>query len=66
MKRTLFLLLSVFLRAFVGAEIYDCFLFFNEEEVLRIHLEELYPAVDHFVLVEADKTFSGLDKEYLF
>jgi len=40
----------------------DCFSFFNELELLRIRLHELSDVVDKFVLVEATKTHSGLDK----
>lgn len=42
--------------------IYDCFLFFNELDLLEIRLNELYPVVDKFVLVEATKTFQKEDK----
>ena len=42
--------------------IYDCFTFFNELEILDIRLEELYPVVDKFVIVEADHTFQGQQK----
>lgn len=47
-------------------KIYDCFLFFNEFEILEIRLEELYEHVDHFVLLEASETFSGLKKPFYF
>jgi beta-1,4-mannosyl-glycoprotein beta-1,4-N-acetylglucosaminyltransferase len=46
--------------------IVDCFAFFNELDVLKIRLEELYPVVDRFVLVESDKTFRGQAKPYYF
>ncbi len=36
--------------------IYDCFLFFNEFEILDIRLNELYDVVDKFVLVESTVT----------
>jgi hypothetical protein len=39
--------------------IYDCFIFFQELDVLEIRLRELAPVVDRFVLVEAPVTFSG-------
>ena len=42
--------------------IYDCFLFFNELDLLDIRLHELNPHVDRFVLVEADKTYSNQSK----
>lgn len=46
--------------------IVDCFAFFNEIDTLKIRLEELYPVVDRFVLVESDKTFRGQPKPYYF
>ena len=46
--------------------VYDCFLFFNEWEVLEIRLNELDPYVDVFVLVEATETFKGKKKELYF
>lgn len=42
--------------------IYDCFMFFNELELLEIRLNELSGVVDKFVLVEATKTFSNKPK----
>lgn len=42
--------------------IYDCFSFNNELDLLDIRLHELSDVVDRFVLVEATKTHSGLDK----
>ena len=42
--------------------VFDCFPFFNELELLEIRLRELSDVVDKFVLVEATKTHSGLDK----
>lgn len=44
------------------AKIYDCFLFFNELELLEIRLNELYDHVDKFVLVESKETFRGAPK----
>ena len=51
-----------FLLVFKGqgyAQIYDCFLFFNELEILDIRLHEMYEHVDKFVLVESVETFRG-------
>ena len=42
--------------------IYDCFLFFNELELLELRLHELADVVDRFVLVEATTTFSNKPK----
>jgi hypothetical protein len=38
--------------------IYDCFIFYNELEVLEIRLNELDHYVDKFVIVESRKTFT--------
>ena len=46
--------------------VYDCFLFFNELELLEIRLNILQATVDKFVLVESSKTFSGNDKPFYF
>jgi beta-1,4-mannosyl-glycoprotein beta-1,4-N-acetylglucosaminyltransferase len=43
-------------------KIYDCFLFFNEVEVLEIRLHELENYVDYFVIVESEETFRGNPK----
>ncbi len=47
-------------------KIYDCFIFFNELELLEIRLNELSDVVDCFVLVESTRTFSGKDKELYY
>lgn len=46
--------------------IYDCFMFFDELDLLEVRLEELYPVVDRFVLCEAPMTFSGKPKELFY
>ena len=43
--------------------IYDCFTFFNELDILELRLNTLHHVVDKFVLVEATKTHSNVDKE---
>lgn len=45
-------------------KIYDCFTYFNEEEMLRVRFEELGDIVDHFVIVEASETFTGKEKPF--
>ena len=45
-------------------KIYDCFTFFNEYDLLDIRLEEHYDHVDHFVIVESNKSFQNKDKEF--
>jgi len=47
-------------------KIYDCFTFYNEFDLLEIRLQELYDHVDHFVLVEANTTFTSIPKSFLF
>lgn len=47
-------------------KIIDCFLFFNELDLLKIRLEELKNTVNYFVLVESTKTFRGKKKPLYF
>ena len=47
-------------------KIYDCFLFFNELDLLEIRLNVLNDYVDYFVISEASVTHSGLPKPYYF
>lgn len=47
-------------------KIYDCFLFFNELELLEVRLNEMYDHVDKFVIVEATETFRGTPKPLIF
>src|SRR3990167_3841286 len=46
--------------------IFDCFLFFNELELLELRLMTPNDVVDYFVLVEADKTHTGNTKDFVF
>jgi beta-1,4-mannosyl-glycoprotein beta-1,4-N-acetylglucosaminyltransferase len=39
--------------------IVDGFIFYNEVDILEIRLEELYPVVDKFVLIDSYQTFQG-------
>lgn len=48
------------------AKVYDCFMFFNEFELLNIRLEELYDTVDFFILVEGALTHTGNYKPFYF
>lgn len=48
------------------AKVYDCFMFFNEIELLKMRLEELDPVVDYFVLVESSETQRGDPKPFYF
>ena len=47
-------------------KIYDCFTFFNEFELLELRLRELYDHVDHFVIVEANRTFQNKEKPFYY
>ena len=49
-----------------AAAIYDCFIFFNELELLEVRFHELYDVVDKFVLVESPQTFKGFSKPLYF
>lgn len=43
----------------------DAFLFFNEVELLKFRLQYLFDVVDHFIIVESNKSFTGKDKELI-
>jgi len=44
--------------------IIDYFPFFNERELLELRINLLKDHVDHFVICEANKTFTGIPKEF--
>jgi hypothetical protein len=44
-------------------KIIDCFSFHNEVDLLKLRLQTLNAVVDHFLVVEAGQTHSGLPKE---
>lgn len=46
--------------------IYDCFCYFNEDELLDLRINYLKDVVDKFVIIEAAKTFSGFSKPQNF
>ena len=46
--------------------IIDCFIFYNELELLFYRLSILYDKVDYFVLVESTRTYTGVDKPLYF
>ena len=46
--------------------IFDCFIFFNELDLLELRFEELHDKVDFFVLCEANRTFKGEPKPLFF
>jgi beta-1,4-mannosyl-glycoprotein beta-1,4-N-acetylglucosaminyltransferase len=47
-------------------KIVDCFMFYNEIDMLNFRLEYLYDTVDYFVLVEATHSHTGNDKPLYF
>ncbi len=47
-------------------KVYDCFIFFNELDLLELRLNILNNVVDYFVIVEANITHSGEPKEFVF
>jgi beta-1,4-mannosyl-glycoprotein beta-1,4-N-acetylglucosaminyltransferase len=47
-------------------QVFDCFLFNNEIDLLRLRLNELKDEVDVFVLIESNYTFSGHRKPLYF
>lgn len=47
-------------------KIFDCFIFYNELELLELRLAELNETVDYFVIAEANKTHTGSSKEFIF
>lgn len=46
--------------------IYDSLVFFNELELLDLRFHELNDVVHRFVIVEAERTYTGLDKPLYF
>ena len=46
--------------------IIDCFIFFNELNMLKFRLEEMNDYVDYFVIVESELTHTGNKKELFF
>jgi hypothetical protein len=53
-------------RSLAPRKLFDCFLFYNELDVLEIRLSELEPLVDYFVIVESRVTFQGAPKPLHF
>ncbi len=49
-----------------GGRVFDCFLFSDELLLLEFRLRLLDPVVDRFVIVEADRTFQGRAKPFIF
>lgn len=47
-------------------KIYDCFTYFNEDELLKLRFETLWDVVDYFVVCEATRTHTGKEKSINF
>ena len=47
-------------------KVFDCFTYFNENNLLKVRLEYLNKFVDYFVISESDYTHSGIKKGYNF
>mgnify|MGYP006405382851 FL=1 len=46
--------------------VYDCFMFFNEIDLVELRIRELQDVVDYFVIIEAAHTHTNKPKEYFF
>ena len=51
-------------KVIVADRLIDYFPYFNERELLEFRINLLKDHVDHFVISEADKTFSGLPRQF--
>lgn len=47
-------------------KIFDCFTFFNENELIELRLNLLTPYVDYFIIIESNITFRGEYKPFNF
>jgi beta-1,4-mannosyl-glycoprotein beta-1,4-N-acetylglucosaminyltransferase len=47
-------------------KIIDCVTFYNEIEIIKFRLNYLKDVVDYFIISEATKTHSGIDREVIF
>jgi len=47
-------------------KVYDCFMFFNELDLVEVRLEELFNVVDYFIIAESNVTHAGNPKPYIF
>jgi beta-1,4-mannosyl-glycoprotein beta-1,4-N-acetylglucosaminyltransferase len=43
-------------------KIIDCFIFYNEIDLLNYRLNTLHEVVDYFIIVESTHTFMGKEK----
>jgi beta-1,4-mannosyl-glycoprotein beta-1,4-N-acetylglucosaminyltransferase len=47
-------------------KVYDAVIFSVELDMLEIRMRELYDVVDHFVILESSRTFTGIPKDAVF
>jgi len=47
-------------------KVVDCFIFYNELDLLEYRLSILYDVVDYFVICEASRTYVGKSKSYYY
>lgn len=47
-------------------KVFDCFMFFNELELLHLRFMEYYDVVDYFVIVESNKSHTGKPRDLIF
>lgn len=50
----------------IRMKLVDCFMYFNEKDIVYLRIKELYDVVDYFVINEATKTHQGQNKELSF
>ena len=43
-------------------KVFDAIIFSNELDLLEIRLNELWEVVDHFIILESNRTFTGKEK----
>lgn len=58
--------LAFLIRSCLFGDLYVCMPFFNELDVLEVHLNELYDHVDFFVITESCESFTGIEKPFYF
>ncbi len=49
----------------MSKKIYDCFTFWNENDMLEARIEFLYPYVDRFVVIESKTQHDGSQKDFV-
>lgn len=48
------------------SNVFDCFIFNNELDILELRFKTMFDVVDRFIIVESSKTHGGKDKELIF